>query len=113
MRSERAKLPTLSCATPQPSARCTIETSSDSPERAVIAADAVELARGDIERDRDVGPGLEARVGDRADQLGEAFLVRLESRPVAAFVGHALQRAALREPRAGGGVDLRGPLERF
>ena len=38
MRSERAKLPTLSCGTPQPTARCTIETSSVSPERAETMA---------------------------------------------------------------------------
>ena len=34
MRSEREKLPTFSCGTPQPIARCTIDTSSVSPERA-------------------------------------------------------------------------------
>ena len=34
MRSERAKLPTLSWGTPQPTARWTIDTSSVSPERA-------------------------------------------------------------------------------
>ena len=34
MRSPRAKLPTLSWPTPQPTARCTIVTSSVSPERA-------------------------------------------------------------------------------
>jgi hypothetical protein len=38
MRSERAKLPTLSCCTPQPTARWTIETSSVSPERAETMA---------------------------------------------------------------------------
>ena len=34
MRSERANEPTLSCGTPQPTARWTIVTSSVSPERA-------------------------------------------------------------------------------
>src|SRR5262249_11638304 len=34
MRSERANEPTFNCFTPQPTARCTIETSSVSPERA-------------------------------------------------------------------------------
>ena len=42
-----------------------------------------------------------------------AFLVRLERRPVAALVGDALQRAALRQALAGRGVDLRGPLQRL
>lgn len=34
MRSERAKLPTLSCGTPEPTARWTMATPSVSPERA-------------------------------------------------------------------------------
>ena len=34
MRSERANDPTFNCFTPQPTARCTIVTSSVSPERA-------------------------------------------------------------------------------
>ena len=38
MRSEREKLPTLSWGTPQPTARCTIDTSSVSPERAETIA---------------------------------------------------------------------------
>jgi len=38
MRSEREKLPTLSWGTPQPTARCTIDTSSVSPERAETMA---------------------------------------------------------------------------
>ena len=35
---DRAKLPTLSCGTPQPTARWTMETSSVSPERAETIA---------------------------------------------------------------------------
>src|SRR5687767_5873081 len=82
-------------------------------EREVVAAAAVELARGDVERDRYVGAGLEAGVADRAEQLAQALLVRLEGGPVAALVGDAVQRAALGEALAGGGVDLRGPFERL
>jgi hypothetical protein len=56
---------------------------------------------------------LEAGIGDRADELRQPFLVRLEGGPVAAFVGDALQGAAFRKALAGGGVDLRGPFERL
>src|SRR5688500_13902020 len=79
----------------------------------MVAAAAVELAGGNVEGDRHVGAGLQARIRDGADQLGEAFLVGLERRPVAALVGDALQRAALRQALAGGGIYLRGPFERF
>src|SRR6185312_907299 len=43
----------------------------------------------------------------------QPFLVRLEGGPVAPFVGHAVQGAALREALAGGGIDLGGPFKRF
>ena len=51
-------------------------------------------------------PGSKPASADRAGQFGERLLVRLEGRPVAAFVGDAVQRAALREARAGRLVDL-------
>jgi len=70
-------------------------------ERELIASGAVELRGGDIERDGGIDARLEARVGNGAAPLRETFLVRLECGPVAAFVGHAVQRALLCESRAG------------
>src|SRR6185295_9894165 len=57
------------------------------------------------------GAGIEPRIGDRAGELGEAFFVRLERGPIAAFVGDAVQRTLLREARAGRAVDLCRPVE--
>ena len=48
-----------------------------------------------------------------APQLDQPFLVRLERRPVAALVGDALERAALREALSCRGIDLCGPLQRL
>ena len=79
----------------------------------VAAAGLLQLRRGDVQRDRHVLAGPEARVLNRPCELDQAFLVRLEGRPVAAFVGHALQRAFFGEPGAGGVVDLGGHLERL
>jgi hypothetical protein len=70
-------------------------------EGELVAPGAEKLAGRDVERDRGVDAGLEAGIGDRADELGQALFVRLEGRPVAAFVRDALQRAALREALAG------------
>src|SRR5438094_4124802 len=79
----------------------------------MVASAAVELGRGDVERDGGIDARLEPGIGDRADELGERLLVALESRPVAALVRDTGEEPALREARAGGSVDLRGPLERF
>jgi len=80
-------------------------------EREVVAPAAMELRRRHIERDGDVGARLEAGVADRADQLGQALLVRAEVRPPAALVRHALLRALLRQARARGAIHFGDPLQ--
>ena len=82
-------------------------------EREQVAPAAMELRGRRVERDGDVGAGLEARVADCADQRFESFLVRPEGRPPAAFVGHALQGAVLLQARTGRAIHLGDPFQAF
>src|SRR5204863_328645 len=72
-------------------------------KRQPVTAIFAKLGGSDVERDRNLLAGGEAGALDRPQQRVERRLVRLESRPKAALVGHPLQQPALRHQGTGWG----------
>ena len=78
-----------------------------------IAAALAEFRRGDVERDGHVLAWNKTGALDRPHQCFERFLVARKRRPPAAFIGHALQQAALGHDPACRMIDFRRDLERL
>src|SRR5271165_1798934 len=82
-------------------------------EAETIAAAAAEFRRGDVERYGHVHARSEPRALDCPHERVERLLVGAKCRPPAAFVGDALQEAALGHHSSSGVVDLRCDLQRL
>ena len=82
-------------------------------EAKTIAAALTEFRRGDVERQADILARNEAGAFDRAHQRVERLLVGRERRPPAAFVGHALEEAAVGHDRARGAIDFGRHFQRL